>query len=152
MTIDEAIKYCEEVVKANTDGVYDAIALGGINISQEEIDECNKCAEEYRQFMAWLKELKECRMKTINQEWIPMSVRPPDEYGEYLTTDRSGVVKIETFTLCKQKDWPYEYVDDWFDNYNSSWPEASLKRYENEIIAWMPKPESYKELKNNETD
>lgn len=58
MTLDEAIKHCEDIVKSNTVGVYDSIALGGMHFTQEEIDECNKCAEEHRQLAEWLKELK----------------------------------------------------------------------------------------------
>ena len=61
MTIDEAILHCEEVVKSNTVGVYDSIALGGMHFTQEEIYKCNKCAEEHRQLAEWLKELKAYR-------------------------------------------------------------------------------------------
>ena len=58
MTLDEAIKHAENVALNRENGLYDAIALGGQNPSQEEIDECMKCAEEHRQLAAWLKELK----------------------------------------------------------------------------------------------
>lgn len=58
MTIDEAIKHAENVALNSENGLYDAIALGGQNPPQEEIDECMKCAEEHRQLAEWLKELK----------------------------------------------------------------------------------------------
>ena len=58
MTLDEAIKHAEDVAFNRENGLYDAIALGGQNPSQEEIDECMKCAEEHRQIAEWLKELK----------------------------------------------------------------------------------------------
>lgn len=43
MTIDEAIKHCEEVAE------------------EQEKNECNECAAEHRQLAEWLKELKAYR-------------------------------------------------------------------------------------------
>ena len=74
------------------------------------------------------------------QEWISCKERLPSKQGEYLVTNRSGHISIETFTSCKREYYPYGYIDDWFDSSDSSWPELSLKRYENNIIAWMPLP------------
>lgn len=53
MTLDEAIKHCEEKAKelreqVNTHTVVDA----------EEIGDCIECAEEHGQLAEWLKELK----------------------------------------------------------------------------------------------
>ena len=59
MTIDEAIKHCLEVAEQNTQGLYDAIALGGQNPTQEEIARCEECAADHRQLAEWLTELKE---------------------------------------------------------------------------------------------
>lgn len=39
MTLDEAIKHCEEIIQNN----------------------CDKCAEEHKQLVEWLKELKRYR-------------------------------------------------------------------------------------------
>ena len=61
MTIDEAIKHCEEVAETNDKGLYDAIALGGQNPTQEEIAACEQCAADHRQLAEWLKELKNLR-------------------------------------------------------------------------------------------
>ena len=61
MTLDEAIKHCEEVAEANDKGLYDAIALGGAKFTQKEIDDCQQCAADHRQLAEWLTELKECR-------------------------------------------------------------------------------------------
>lgn len=74
------------------------------------------------------------------QEWISCKERLPSKYGKYLVTNRSGYISIETFTSCKREYYPYGYIDDWFDSSDSSWPELSFKRYENNIIAWMPLP------------
>ena len=61
MTIDEAIKHCEEVAEANDKGLYDAIALGGAKFTQKEIDDCQQCAADHRQLAEWLTELKEAK-------------------------------------------------------------------------------------------
>ena len=64
MTLDEAIKHCEEVAEANDKGLYDAIALGGAKFTQKEIDDCQQCAADHRQLAEWLTELKERRKHT----------------------------------------------------------------------------------------
>ena len=59
MTLEEAIRHCEEVAEQNEQGLYDAIALGGQNPTQEEIANCEQCAADHRQLAEWLTELKE---------------------------------------------------------------------------------------------
>jgi hypothetical protein len=58
MTIDEAIKHCEEVAEENEK----TIAYYTIQGDKEWLDECEKdcieCAKEHRQLAEWLKELK----------------------------------------------------------------------------------------------
>ena len=62
MTIDEAIKHCEEVAAENEE-IYKA----DCRIYSKEVVEkypsppCKKCAEEHRQLAEWLKELKTSR-------------------------------------------------------------------------------------------
>ena len=53
MSLDEAIKNCEEVVEANEKMVEYDLAY-----TDEQKEECRGCAEEYRQIAKWLKELK----------------------------------------------------------------------------------------------
>lgn len=67
MTIDEAIKHCLEVAEQNTQGLYDAIALGGQNPTQEEIANCEQCAADHRQLAEWLMELKDLRAEQNDQ-------------------------------------------------------------------------------------
>ena len=61
MTLDEAIKHCEEVATENEK----SIAYYTIQGDKEWLDECEKdcieCAKEHRQLAEWLKELKEYR-------------------------------------------------------------------------------------------
>lgn len=61
MDLNEAIQHCLDVAKRNSKGIYDAVYLGGMNISQKEIDDRLQCAEEHRQLAEWLTELKERR-------------------------------------------------------------------------------------------
>lgn len=54
MTLEEAIKHCEEVAEK-----YDTeLNLINCGISNESCDNCLECAKEHRQLAEWLKELK----------------------------------------------------------------------------------------------
>lgn len=61
MTIDEAIRHCEEVAERNEKD----IAYYTIQGDKEWLDECEKdcieCAKEHRQLAKWLKELMKYR-------------------------------------------------------------------------------------------
>ena len=52
MTLDEAIKHCQEVAEENQ-AIVDACDYYGDNMA-----ECETCADEHRQLAEWLKELK----------------------------------------------------------------------------------------------
>lgn len=68
MTLDEAIKHCEEVAWQNEE---DAIVYSNckkykknlyeIGLAENAEKKCCKCAEEHRQLAEWLKELKDYR-------------------------------------------------------------------------------------------
>lgn len=78
--------------------------------------------------------------KPLQQEpdWIPCSERPPEEDGRYLVTCKIG------FSLNENMEND-ETVDIAFYN-DGHWSKYIL--YE-DIYAWMPLPESYKENKND---
>ena len=124
MTLDEAIKHAENVALNRENGLYDAIALGGQNPSQEEIDECMKCAEEHRQLAEWLKELK-------RYQWISVSERLP-ERNEIVLVSYKTTNKVH---MCK-------YLDDGSENpwwsYNDD-----CSAWNNVILAWMQLPPPY---------
>lgn len=61
-------------------------------------------------------------------EWIPCSVRLPEEYGNYLTTVESS---DGTATIT------YQYVD----HYGPGWLHEDKMH---KVIAWMPLPKPYK--------
>lgn len=55
MSLDDAIKHCEEVAEENQ-AIVDSCDYYGENMAK-----CEKCAEEHRQLAEWLKELKELK-------------------------------------------------------------------------------------------
>lgn len=58
MTIDEAIKHCEdEAIRQESI----ANSAEYLDISRESIEHCKQCAAEHRQLAKWLTELKEAR-------------------------------------------------------------------------------------------
>lgn len=67
MTIEEAIKHCEEVAEKNeTKGKMIQNNFSKLRREQkQEIDSCLECASEHRQLAEWLKELKELRKNKI---------------------------------------------------------------------------------------
>lgn len=66
LTLDEAIKHCEEVAEQN-----DKIA-NTFDYSIKTKSDCKECASEHRQLAEWLKELKAYRKaeKEIEQELV----------------------------------------------------------------------------------
>lgn len=57
MTIEEAVKHCEDVVENK-----EIDAENQNPLFPNDIEECKKCAEEHRQLAEWLNELKRARV------------------------------------------------------------------------------------------
>ena len=64
MTLEEAIKHCEEVAKENDDAAKEFYRVSKLETHPDRkyaegvYVECKKCADEHRQLAEWLKELK----------------------------------------------------------------------------------------------
>lgn len=58
MTLDEAIKHCEEAAEENIKQAKHCSIFGDKQVGLE----CVECAEEHRQLAEWLRELKESRI------------------------------------------------------------------------------------------
>lgn len=56
LSLDEAIKHCEEVAEANEKMIEYDLAY-----TDEQKEECRECAKEHRQLAEWMKELKKWR-------------------------------------------------------------------------------------------
>lgn len=59
MTIDEAIKHCEEVASEKGYEYQECVAVNDM----ESAEECGRCGERYEQLTEWLKELKSLKEK-----------------------------------------------------------------------------------------
>lgn len=74
MTIDEAIKHCEEKAKElnkdadKAEGLY--IKNGCVKTTKEYISECIECAKEHEQLAEWLKDYKRLLEERPQGEWI----------------------------------------------------------------------------------
>ena len=80
MTIDEAIKHCEEVTKDLTEEIETADTV--MILDGFDVDSCKQCAADHRQLAEWLKELKELREE--NKVLISECDRLIKEKGELL--------------------------------------------------------------------
>jgi hypothetical protein len=115
MTLDEAIKYAEEVAEKNE--WFDKNCLESI--------QCRKCAEEYRQLAEWLKDYKRLREQT---SWIPISEHPPELESHVLVSLDDKYVTDDYYGLYGAND---------FDAFKDG-------AVEEKVVAWMPLPEPYK--------
>lgn len=75
------------------------------------------------------------------QAWIPVSERLPEEYGKYLVTMKSGLVKEATY---KPKRIYVNFREGW----SACYADGLFYHDDSEIVAWMPLPEPYKEDKD----
>lgn len=92
MTLDKAIKHCEEVaeeqdMKAGFETDYQTYTM-----SETERERCRECANEHRQLAEWLKELKAWRTFGLRVGEIISLYLPDDMVAELLKTlnERSG--------------------------------------------------------------
>ena len=136
MTLESAIKHCEEVAEENEKFCFKKNGKGGY--FNEDTDWNNKkCAKEHRQLAGWLKELKQLRIQT---RWIPCSERLPEEgqgvmvpFGDKiavcLAQDNDGTLREVTSLISKNAPEIWLYPEpEWGDGY----------------AAWMPLPEPMK--------
>ena len=128
MTLDEAIKHCEEVAKQNETQADRWKEEGGEKWGK--VTACRECANDHRQLAEWLKDYKRLLEQT---RWIPCSERLPEE-NEYVGD------------VCKYYLIQDEYGDMYVAHLSSvGWiPINSLKAISDEVIAWKPSPEPYK--------
>jgi len=138
MTLDEAIKHCEEVADEKNKeacNLYDAK-------NYEESRDCIWCSEEHRQLAEWLKELKQLREQT---RWILVSERMPEE-REIGTKRFRTIISDEVYvTLENLKGEKYTKHLCFQNGKLSPSHQQELDAFYNGgiPIAWMPLPEPY---------
>lgn len=142
MTIDEAIKHAEEVadVCEFEASKYDMTDAYESHVACQE----GKCAEEHRQLAEWLKELKQLKNQT---KWIPVSERLPKDEKEVLIQFQYGQSMMVGYHIFDRTLYPFGYEDEnetgWYDS------KDDFICGSDEVIAWMPLPEAYKEEEEN---
>lgn len=87
MTIDEAIKHCEEVMMENLEKTKDR------NVSDPIAINCFECADEHRQLAEWLKELKSHREAWEKVLDEMMDVPIPGQDAEYVYENIYDIIK-----------------------------------------------------------
>lgn len=90
MTIDEAIRHCEEVAE-NNDGIADTFEYS-LKIKAD----CRECAAEHRQLAEWLRELKWYREDTRFADLYERICIKRDEDRDYFarTKDQTYITRI----------------------------------------------------------
>ena len=88
MTLDEAIKHCEEVAEEKDKSVE---LYRAVKATEGLITKCENCAKEHRQLAEWLKELKAYRQAIEN---IKSEIREAFEDYDYEENDVSEYQSI----------------------------------------------------------
>lgn len=129
LTLDEAIKHCEEKAKELR---VEAEAETYRDIpNNPAISDCLECANEHEQLADWLTELQERREA---DRWIPVSEKLPDEYGNYLVFTSDKDIDIGTYQ-------PRYIVGTWSmcDSNGFYWADDK----DIKVLAWKPLPKPY---------
>ena len=95
MTLDEAIKHCEELVEAHDklrkryDDASGYSRSHNEAIRTDDAKKHEKCSQDFRQLVVWLLELKQLRKQT---KWIELKDQKPEEFEDVLVKDIDGDV------------------------------------------------------------
>jgi len=93
MTLDEAIKHCQEVAEENQ-AIVDACDYYGDNMA-----ECETCADEHRQLAEWLKELKKFKERQPYEKFENVKDHIYKLAGDYKCWD-NRLTEDEAVELC----------------------------------------------------
>lgn len=83
MTLEETIKYMEEVAKENDDSAKEFYRVSKLEThpdrkyAEDAYVECKKCADEHRQLAEWLKILKSAKFE-YDEAWRTITHPTPD--------------------------------------------------------------------------
>lgn len=120
MTLDEAIKHCEEVAEENdlAAGTYGILAENNHNAYEKLTAEtnssrCAECAADHRQLAEWLTELKEYR----EDDWKKVEEEMPEPWYIVLVWREIGTMEMATWArdkwLSKNHSRPLSDVKYW---------------------------------------
>lgn len=110
MTLDEAIKHCEEVAEQQEQ--YAKGYAQGDAIEVYDAFDCDECAEEHRQLAEWLKELKAYKEQPSTEGSCPStnsSTTPARARGKWMTEHNRGYVQCSNchnrVPFCKRSNF-----------------------------------------------
>ena len=157
MSIDEAIKHCEEVMVENLEKTKDRNSADPVAI------QCFECADEHRQLAEWLKELKaikedgdcisrQAAIDAMNEwEWqelyLPIHFKqlledlpPVKPEQKWIPVSERLPEKNDVYLVAiNSYGCPTRDVDGFVSQSVRKW-----EMYGKSVVAWMPLPEPYK--------
>ena len=133
MTLDEAIKHCQEVAK---EGRAAALEYARSN-AYDTANSCKACAQEHEQLALWLTELMAYRATdTECGHWIPCAERMPEEFKWCLVCMSDKCIRFGKWNA------QYDEQGVWW----VSMPNSGGKLYRTKNVPyWMPLPEPPKD-------
>ena len=90
MTLDEAIKYAEEVAEEKFNNAVYIMDKMKSDVALENAEECKRCAEDHRQLALWLKELKQLRERQSCEDAISRQAVIDMISNAQILSDESG--------------------------------------------------------------
>ena len=107
MTLDEAIRHCEEVAENYRCQRDDAADINDVGIASD----CQNCADEHEQLASWLRELKELREEIgrFSRKWMEKHYREDilikqftDVYDKLLAGEKIEREGAKEYSLSKE--------------------------------------------------
>ena len=133
MTLDEAIKHCEEVAQEQDMKADFETDNQTYIMSEMERKRYRECADEHWQLAEWLRELKAYK----ESDWIPCSERLPNRNGCYLVW--------RPHFWGGEKGMPaicyFDGQNTWHDSYGVDFERVL---HPDDVTAWKPLPEPYR--------
>lgn len=144
MTLDEYIKYAEEVAEENYNNAVYILDKSKSDIALENAEKYKRCAEEHIQLMEWLKELKQLRDQ---RRWIPISEKLPPEMNAANGYSQVWKRKVQITGYLSFDDKKELFVSTVFaDEVRNNCVHDTI------VTAWMPLPKPYKPQQITESE
>ena len=130
MTLDEAIKHCEEVAEElrNVDmGELDALYCGDTECIEARKNDCIECANEHKQLAEWLKELKQFKEQKSCEDTVNRQSVLDINFKQIMLTTANPAEMIRQKVKALPPATPKRKVGEWIKKNNDyfDWYECS---------------------------
>ena len=130
MTLDEAIKHCEEVTEElrNVDmGELDALYCGDTECIEARKNDCIECANEHKQLAEWLKELKQFKEQKSCEDTVNRQSVLDINFKQIMLTTANPAEMIRQKVKALPPATPKRKVGEWIKKNNDyfDWYECS---------------------------